>query len=218
MTVIPMTKYRKTAKPKLVKSSRTSKETVPEVDPNEAAQEEAALSKLQDIEDLELGVSSFQKQYKRLRDNTGRSDIDEYDTIEHIMMLKALFYSTRNLISLAELQYKHYKNERASYAWKALVEMSMQIMNDLRILQGNNGQAEKISDFVKQGITTAVQHLIDNSYGLKKSLQSSVKSDRLKEKIDTIVEEHIKLQGSSLNEVYKMIDAQIKDLFSHAKK
>jgi len=171
-------------------------------------------TKILPIEVIDDTVSSFEKRYKKLRKQLNLTSDDSFDNQTNIVLLRSLLFSVNSMIAIAEVQYKTYKNERAAYAWNTLVTQSLQIMNDLRMLQGSDHQVNRLVEMLQHGITLGVQHMIDNTYLLRKQLTEATTSDKVKRVIETKTEEFINSQGKSLNEVYKMVEHNIRDLFA----
>jgi len=178
-----------------------------------AAIEESDLfiEKMKDMDEIETYISSFQQKYSKLKKKFSGGPDERQD---HIAVLQALAFSLKNLCSISEVNFKKYPSAQNSAGHRQMVELLLNILNDLRLLQGNNRQLERLSELLKQGFTTAAQNLVDGSALLKKQLQESTESTKVKKAVESKIEEFIKQQGLALNELYKMMDSQMAETFN----
>ena len=167
---------------------------------------------------LDNQVSMFGKRYRKLCQELDKKGSSDFDDQQSVAMIQSLLFSTTSMIEIAEKAYRQFRNERSAYAFKALVEQNLQLLQDLRIMRGNDKVVEKVVEQLKTHVTTIVQHLIDGSYLLKKQLMDATSSERVKKEIEKRVQEHLTTQGKSLNEVFKAMEASVVSTLSTGSK
>jgi len=175
--------------------------------------EEAAIEVMEGVDALEPKISSFQKQYKKLKASLDRSDEDEHDVVNHILILKSLLHALLTLTACSELAMKRWNNDKSASQFKIISELLLTVLNDLKLLQSSSKQVDAINELLKNGITLAVQNLVDGSNLLKKSLVESVKDAKVKKTLESKIDDFTTKQGSSLQAVYQLLESQITELF-----
>lgn len=108
-------------------------------------------------------------------------DVKENDNAIEIAqraMLKSLF----DILPIAESQYREWKNERAAYAFGALIDKARELISDIQAANDRSIVTDRIIfDILQPTMMTLGQFLIDSNYQLKRDLVEYIEPSKLKE-------------------------------------
>lgn len=151
-------------------------------------------------------LKKTRREHKKIRKLIRKDGLDEKDTL---VMLKALLSITLSMIPVAEQQYYKYSNERAAYAFNALVSQTREIANDMRSIRDLEEQYGNIVRFIADRFRLIAQNMVDEAYKTKKSIMSMMGSDAkpVLRKIDALIHHH----ALYLTESLKALEAIISD-------
>ena len=136
------------------------------------------------IEKTEKNAAIFGKEYRKLKKMIGSNNKNFQGDKAIVAMLRAMLTSTLKMIPTAEYQYHLYKNERAAYAYSALINQAREIANDIRNVQNLEQQVDKImDDIVKPSFSLIVQHLVEELDNSGKKLYKEVENKAIVKKI-----------------------------------
>lgn len=161
---------------------------------------------------LDEVVSSFQKDYGKLKKMIGVEAKDFQSDKANMAMLRSLLTMVIELIPLAEKNYRNYPSERGAYAIVALVNLARETANDIRNAQDLAQQVEYIlSEIINPGLKQIVNQVINETYYIKKEMKLLSISNMNKKAIIKLINQLIKNQGSFIVETSKAIENRLKE-------
>ncbi len=158
---------------------------------------------------LEKRLATTRKQHLRLRKVAKKKD---YSDKNSAVMLSALRSITINMIGEAEKNYHKFGNERAAYAYNALVSQLREIENDMRLVADLGHQADKVMDIFTDNYRNLARHMIDLAVKIKRGLSSE---KRIKpRRVVTILDDFLKEHGQFMENSLVKTGDEIKDLMT----
>lgn len=158
---------------------------------------------------LEDKLAKSAKQHLRLRKLAKKRNYDDKDSL---IMLGALFGIVMNMIPQAEEQYYKFGNERAAYAFNALVSQAREISNDIRMVSDLTQQADRVFQLFLIGYRKYAEALVDDTYRLKKEIASLIKSKSLRKKVEDAIQQFTLKQADRMEAVLSETKDSVDDL------
>lgn len=163
--------------------------------------------------EIKSSLSKFQVEYKKLRRLIGAEAKDFSTDKAANAILRAMLSTTIRMLPLAEASYRKYSNERAAYAYSALVSQIRELMADLRAVQSLDAQAETINTKIMQNaIRLLIQNLSLELYSTKAQFDSALKTPKDKQMAKRAVDVMVQQHGAYMKEVYEKICADVTKL------
>lgn len=123
-------------------------------------------------------VSMFGQDNLKIQELLDVKENDNAIALAQKAMLKSMF----DILPIAETQYREWKNERAAYAFAALVDKARELIADIQAANDRSLVTDRIIyDILQPTMMTLGQFLIDTNYQMKRDLQEYIDPARLKE-------------------------------------
>jgi hypothetical protein len=135
---------------------------------------------------------------------------------ESVMLLvyQGLMDTILDLIPLAEITYRTYKNTQLAYALNTYINQARLVAEDMRSLQDFEEQANKIIKMIREQFTDVVNNMADEAYSLKKFIRETDVSIKTRKRIEERIDRMLSMQGRFLNESSKALGVMISDFMT----
>lgn len=123
-------------------------------------------------------VSMFGQDNLKIQELLDVKENDNAIALAQKAMLKSMF----DILPIAESQYREWKNERAAYAFAALVDKARELIADIQAANDRSIVTDRIIyDILQPTMMTLGQFLIDSNYQMKRDLHEYFDPARQKE-------------------------------------
>lgn len=146
------------------------------------------------------------KQHKRLRILSKKQEIDERDVV---VMLNALLSTTLAMVPIAQKNYYRFNNERAAYAYNALVSQVREISNDLRMVRDLTKQANLIIKIVQDAYLELAKEYAAQVTNVKKQTKTITSKHA---KVNAALDDMIRNFGFVIENNLKGVELTVNDL------
>lgn len=133
---------------------------------------------------------------------------NEYADKDAIRMLGALLGITLNMMPMAEKAVYKYGNERAIYAWNALVSQAREIINDIRLVQDLTQQADRVFEIFVGVLRDIARSMVEDVYRLKVNVKETTKRhDAVNKLLDKFATRQADVMEDHLGKAQERINA-----------